>query len=148
MSKEEMGRRGDGETGRKGDREKRGSPVPLGEGQGEEVPEAQPSIMKSQHLLEGGWMMEYRTGVSLAELLMSHIGGTEVEEVYIDEDEGGRYLGVVFTDGENEYHLTFEEDGTVQLAEGPLEGEKLEEVTTFSLTDVTPPFSEDGLTEG
>ncbi len=93
-------------------------------------------------------MMEYRTGVSLAELLMSRIGGTEVQDVYIDEDEEGRYLGVVFTDGESEYHLTFEEDGTVQLAEGPLEGDSLEEVTTFTLGDVTPPFSEDGMAEG
>lgn len=93
-------------------------------------------------------MMEYRTGVSLAELLMSRIGGTEVQDVYIDEDEEGRYLGVVFTDGESEYHLTFEEDGTVQLAEGPLEGDSLEEVTTFALGDVTPPFSEDGMVEG
>lgn len=98
--------------------------------------------------MEGGWMMEYRTGVSLAELLMSRIGGTEVQDVYIDEDEEGRYLGVVFTDGESEYHLTFEEDGTVQLAEGPLEGDSLEEVTTFTLGDVTPPFSEDGMVEG
>ena len=93
-------------------------------------------------------MMEYRTGVSLAELLMSRIGGTEVQDVYIDEDEEGRYLGVVFTDGENEYHLTFEEGGTVQLAEGPMEGEKLEVVTSFSLGDVQPPFSEEGTAEG
>ncbi|MHB1160624.1 MAG: hypothetical protein ACYC3V_09905 [Chloroflexota bacterium] len=88
--------------------------------------------------------MEYRTGVTLAEELLSRIGGTEVQDVYIDEDEEGRYLGLVFSDGETEYHLTFEEDGTVQLAEGPLEGENLEEVATFSLNEVTPPFSEDG----
>lgn len=105
-------------------------------------------VLRTQHLLEGDWIMEYRTGVSLAELLMSHIGGTEVQDVYIDEDEHGRYIGVVFTDGENEYHLTFEEGGTVQLAEGPLEGDKLEEVTSFSLADVQPPFSEGGIAEG
>lgn len=105
-------------------------------------------VLRTQHLLEGDWIMDYRTGVSLAELLMSHIGGTEVQDVYIDEDEQGRYIGVVFTDGENEYHLTFEEGGTVQLAEGPLEGDKLEEVTSFSLADVQPPFSEGGIAEG
>ncbi|MGE5620819.1 MAG: hypothetical protein ACM3US_16345 [Sphingomonadaceae bacterium] len=92
--------------------------------------------------------MENRTGVSLAEELLSHIGGTEVEDVYIDEDENGRYLGLVFSDGETEYHLTFEEDGTIQLAEGPLEGEGLEEVTTFSINEVVPPYSEDGVEEG
>ena len=91
--------------------------------------------------------MEHRTGVSMAELLLSRIGGTEVQDVYFDEDEEGRYLGVVFTDGESEYHLTFEEDGTVQLAEGPLEGDSLEEVATFTLGEVRPPFSQDGMTE-
>ncbi len=89
-------------------------------------------------------MEEQRSGVDVAELLLSRLGGTQVEDVYVDEDEEGRYLGVVFSDGENEYHLTFEEDGTVQLAQGPLEGETLEEVTTFNLTEVDAPFSEDG----
>lgn len=88
--------------------------------------------------------MEYRTGVALAEELLARLRGTELQDVYIDEDEEGRYLGVVFTDGDTEYHLTFEEDGTVQLAEGPLEGDELEEVTTFTLGEVGPPFSEDG----
>ncbi len=92
--------------------------------------------------------MENQTGVNLAERLLAHIGGTELQDVYLDEDEEGRYLGLVFSDGEREYHLTFEEDGTIQLAEGPLEGESLEEVTTFSLGEVGPPFSEDGMAEG
>jgi len=77
---------------------------------------------------------------------LSFIKSTEVEDVYLDEDEDGEnYLGVVFTDGEMEYHLTFQEDGTVQLAMGPLEGESLEEVATFNLSEVEPPYSEDGL---
>ncbi len=102
---------------------------------------------KIQHFLEKGWTMEPRTGISVAESLLSHIGGTEVQDVYVDEDEGGRFLGVVFTDGETEYHITFEENGRVQLAEGPLEGEKLEEVTTFMLSEVTPPYSGESLAE-
>ena len=89
--------------------------------------------------------MEFVTGARLAETLLSRIGGTQLEDVYIDEDEEGRYLGLVFTDGEREYHLTLQEDGTVQLAEGPVDGETLEEVATFSLGEVMPPFSEDGL---
>lgn len=92
--------------------------------------------------------MEYRTGVDLAEALLSRLEGTELQDVYLDEDEEGRYLGLVFSNGETEYHLTMEEDGTVQLAEGPLEGEALEEITTFALSEVVPPFSEDGLSEG
>ncbi len=90
-------------------------------------------------------MMEGRTGVSVAEQLLSYIGGTEVQDVYFDEDEEGRYLGVVFTDGETEYHLTFEADGTVRLAEGPLEGESLEEVTTFTIGEVAPPLYQGGM---
>lgn len=89
--------------------------------------------------------MEYRSGVSLAELLLGRLRGTELEDVYLDEDEDGRYLGLVFTDGENEYHVTFQEDGTVELAEGLAEGEFLEEVTTFNLSEVEPPFSENGM---
>lgn len=90
-------------------------------------------------------MEEGRTGVTLAELLWSQIRGTEVEDVYVDEDEEGHYLGVVLSDGETEYHLTFQEDGTVELAMGPVEGETLEEVVSFNLSEVEPPFSENGM---
>ena len=52
-------------------------------------------------------MEEEMDGVSLAERLLSAIQGTEVDDIYLDEDEDGKYLGVVFTDNETEYHLTF-----------------------------------------
>ncbi len=87
--------------------------------------------------------MEETTGQTLAELLLSQLQGAEVEDVYLDQDEDGNYLGVVFSDGETEYHLTFQEDGTVELAKGPVEGESLEEVAIFDLGEVEPPFSED-----
>lgn len=93
-------------------------------------------------------MTDFTTGVGLAEFLTSRLGGCQVEDVYIDEDEDGRYLGLAFSDGETEYHLTFQQNGTVQLAQGPLEGETLDEVAAFDLSDVAPPFSEDGLGEG
>ena len=90
--------------------------------------------------------MENRTGMALAGILMSRLSGTQVEDVYIDEDEEGPYLGLVFSDGETEYHLTFDAAGSVELAEGPLEGENLEEVVAFRIAQVEPPFSEDGAT--
>lgn len=98
----------------------------------------------SSRMQGGATVEEKRSGVSVAELLLSRIGGAELQDVYLDEDEEGRFLGLVFTDGETEYHLTFEEDGTIQLAEGPLEGESLEEVVTFGLDEVVPPYSDEG----
>lgn len=82
------------------------------------------------------------SGSGLADFLLGRLEGTRVEDVYIDEDEDGSYLGLVFSDGETEYHLTVDENGEVQLAEGPLEGESLEEVRSFRLDSVIPPFSE------
>lgn len=87
------------------------------------------------------------SGSGLAEFLLSRLDGTRVEDVYIDEDEDGSYLGLVFSDDEKEYHLTVDESGEVQLAEGPLEGESLEEVKTFRLDLLTPPFSDDSAEE-
>lgn len=92
-------------------------------------------------------MEEGMTGMSLADRLLSAIRGATVDDVYMDEDEEGHYLGVVFTIDEMEYHLTFQEDGTVQLAMGEVEGESLEEVITFNLADIEPPFSGNGLLE-
>ncbi len=92
--------------------------------------------------------MEGMTGVGLVELMMSRLAGTRLEDVYLDQDEEGNYLGLMFSDGETEYHLTVDEDGSIQLAQGPLEGESLQEVTTFDLGEVLPPFSEDSASEG
>ncbi len=90
--------------------------------------------------------MEYqdRSGIALTELLADRLEGTELQGVYFDEDDEGRpFLGLVLSDGEKEYHLTFDGTGTVELAEGPLEGESLDEVTAFQIDEVEPPFSED-----
>jgi len=91
--------------------------------------------------------MEGMSGAVLAELLMSRLEGTRLEDVYLDQDEEGNYLGLMFSDGETEYHLTVDETGTVQLSEGPVEGETLQEVTSFDLSEVEAPFSEDSSTE-
>ena len=86
---------------------------------------------------------EEDSGAGLAELLLSRLGGTQLDDIYLDEDEDGRYLGLVFSDGETEYHLTVDEEGVVELSQGALEGESLEEVASFALGEVAPPFSED-----
>jgi len=88
--------------------------------------------------------MEFETGAELSQLLMGRLRGSQLEDVYFDDDEDGRFLGLMFSDGATEYHLTFEEDGTVHLAQGPVDGEELEEVVTFGLDEVEPPFSTDG----
>ena len=87
------------------------------------------------------------SGSGLAEFLLSRLDGTLVEDIYIDEDEDGSYLGLVFSGDDKEYHLTVDEIGEVQLAEGPLEGESLEEVRTFRLDLLKPPFSDDSAEE-
>jgi hypothetical protein len=87
------------------------------------------------------------SGSGLAEFLLSRLEGTRLEDVYIDKDEDGSYLGLVFSDGEKEYHLTVDESAEVQLAEGPLEGDSLEEVKTFRMNTLTPPFSDDSVEE-
>jgi hypothetical protein len=87
------------------------------------------------------------SGSGLAEFLLGRLDGTRVEDVYIDEDEDGNYLGLVFSDDEREYHLTVDKSGEVQLAEGPLEGDSLEEVKTFRLDLLTAPFSDDSTDE-
>jgi hypothetical protein len=87
--------------------------------------------------------MEGMAGAELVELLMSRLEGTRLEDVYLDQDEDGNFLGLMFSDGETEYHLTVDDAGTVQLSEGPLEGESLQEVVTFDLSEVEAPFSED-----
>lgn len=88
--------------------------------------------------------MESRIGADIVRDLMENLEGKEVDYIYIDEDEDGRYLGVVLTDGETECHLTFQQNGFVQLAAGPEEGEELDEVLAFDLGDVEEPFSDDG----
>ena len=92
-------------------------------------------------------MASEESGADLSEFLMSRLEGTRVEDIYIDEDEDGNFLGLVFSDGDVEYHLTVDEGGIVQLAEGTLEGDSLEEVKSFQLDAVIPPFSEDSSAE-
>ncbi len=87
--------------------------------------------------------MESRIGADIVRDLMENLEGKEVDYIYIEEDEGGRYLGVVLTDGETECHLTFQQDGFVQLAAGPEAGEELDEVMAFNLGEVEEPFSDD-----
>lgn len=89
--------------------------------------------------------MTDRTGTSLTELLTSHLEGTQLDEVYIDQDEDGNFVGLVFSDGETEYHLTFDDNGSIMLARGSLQGEMLQEVVEFSLDEVLPPFPGDVL---
>jgi hypothetical protein len=91
-----------------------------------------------------GGPVENRIGADIVKALLENLEGKEVDYVYIDEDEGGRYLGVAFTDGETECHLTFQQDGFIQLAAGPEEGAELNEVLSFDLATVEEPFSEDG----
>ena len=88
--------------------------------------------------------MESRIGADIVRDLMENLEGKEVDYIYIDEYEAWRYLGVVLTDGETECHLTFQQNGFVQLAAGPEEGEELDEVLAFDLGDVEEPFSDDG----
>ncbi len=91
--------------------------------------------------------MESSTGSDIVKKLLENLEGKALDYAYIDEDEDGRYLGLVFTDGETEYHLTVQEDGFVQLAAGPEEGETLDEVISFDLGEVQEPFSTDGIGE-
>jgi len=88
--------------------------------------------------------VESRIGADIVKALLEQLEGKTVDYVYIDEDEDGHYLSVVLTDGETECHLTFQQDGFVQLAAGPEEGEELDEVLSFDLDQVEEPFSEDG----
>lgn len=88
--------------------------------------------------------MKSRIGADIVKSLLENLEGKQVDYIYIDEDDDGRYLGVVLTDGETECHLTFQQDGFVQVAAGPEQGEELEEVLSFELGDVEEPFSADG----
>ncbi len=88
--------------------------------------------------------MASKVGVEIVQQLLENIQDSHVEYAYIDEDDDGKYLGIVFSDGGTEYHLTFQQDGYVQLAAGPEEGNTLEEVMSFSLGEVEEPFSTDG----
>lgn len=88
--------------------------------------------------------MEFETGVELSQLLLGRLKDSQLKDVYFDDDEDGRFLGLMFYKDDTEYHLTFEEDGTVQLAEGPVDGDVLDEVVTFGLDEVEAPFSADG----
>ena len=92
-------------------------------------------------------MESRRVGAEIVKEILENLEGSQIDYVYIDEDEEGQYLGLVFTDGENEYHLTVQQDGFVQLAAGPEEGESLDEVLSFNLGKVEEPFSVDGIGE-
>lgn len=91
--------------------------------------------------------MELKVGSEIVESLLDNLEGRQIDYAYIDEDEDGRYLGLVFTDGETEYHLTVQQDGYIQLASGPEEGDTLEEVISFKLGEVEEPYSVDGAGE-
>lgn len=91
--------------------------------------------------------MASRSGAEILEKLLEHIEGTYVDYAYVDEDEDGKFLGIVLIDDEEhtEYHLTLQQNGYVQLAAGPEEGETLDEVMDFNLAEVEEPFSNDGV---
>lgn len=89
--------------------------------------------------------MESNVGAEIVARLQENLVGRRVDYAYVDEDEFGRYIGLVFTDGETEYHLTVQEDGAIQLASGPEDGDTLEEVMSFNLHEVEEPFSADGV---
>ena len=91
--------------------------------------------------------MESRIGADIVRMLLENLQGKTLEYAYLDGDEEGTYLGLVFTDGETEYHLTVQEDGFVQLASGPEEGETLDEVMSFPLGEVEEPFSTESIGE-
>lgn len=84
------------------------------------------------------------SGAEIVKQLLENLEGTQIDYIYVDEDEDGQYLGLVFSDGETEFHLTMQQDGFVQLASGPEEGENLDEVLSFKLGEVQEPFSTDG----
>jgi hypothetical protein len=94
-----------------------------------------------------GGHVENQTGAGITKVLAENLKGKALDYVYLDEDDDGRYLGLVFTDGVTEYHLTFQEDGYVQLAAGPEDGDTVDEVLSFDLAELEEPFSDDGVGE-